>query len=102
MAGLRPIDYNVIVLPDDVEERTKGGVFLPEEVRERDRYATRTGVLVEISPAAFVNADWPEGAALPAIGERVVFTKYSGAVHEVDGKSYRIMKDKDVLAVCDD
>lgn len=99
-----PIEYNVVVAPTEVKEKTAGGIIIPDATKERDQFAQMEGVLVAVSPFAFSyeNASaWAEvGVEKPKPGERVLFAKYSGAVVKGrDGKDYRILKDKDVSAV---
>ncbi len=100
-SGINPLDVRVLVLPDPVEEKTKGGIFLPEAHQEREKYATVKATLV----AAGVNA-WEEAAArsqaftAPQPGARVLIAKYGGIMLTGDdGKDYRIMNDEDVVGV---
>ena len=100
MSGTTPIEYNVVVKPERVEEQTKGGLYMPDEVREKDQYGEFKGELVAISPMAFLFDEWPEDEPKPQVGQRVVFVRYAGTlVVGNDGEDYRIMKDKDVLGV---
>ncbi len=100
MSGITPIEYNVVVSPEKVEEQTRGGVYMPEDVREKDQYGEFKGVLVALSPMAFSFDEWPEDEPKPQVGQRVVFIRYAGTlVKGDDGKDYRIMKDKDILGL---
>lgn len=100
MSGITPIEYNVVVRPDVVEAKTKGGLYLSDEVVERDQSGMTRGTLVAVSPMAFTFDDWPDGMAKPEVGQRVAFVRYAGTlVPGADGEDYRVMKDKDVLAV---
>ena len=49
----RPMEFNVVVELDPVEEKTKGGIILPTEKVERDKLAFEEGTLVAASPFAF-------------------------------------------------
>lgn len=100
-SGLSPCEFNVVVEMDPTEEVTKGGIILPGSKTERDKLATEEGLLVAVSPHAFTYADWPEGVSPPVVGSRVLIARYSGALHERGGKSFRIVKDKDIVAVVD-
>lgn len=104
MSGIDPVEYKVVVLP--VEEKgyveLKGGFKLhkPDETKERDKHAAMEGELVAISPLAFGYEQWPEESQKPRVGDRVVFARYSGiTLTGRDNKEYRIMNDKDVVAV---
>lgn len=92
----------MLVQPVKVEEKTKGGIILPDEHKDREQFAQMEGVLVAISPLAFTYADakdWGE-AEKPKPGDRVMFAKFAGAaIKGRDGADYRIINDKDVSAV---
>lgn len=93
-SGIHPVEYMVLVLPDPVEERTKGGLIRPETTKEKEEFASVRGVLVEASKLAF--------SELPRIqeGSRVLFKRYAGTTVEGDdGKKYMVMKDKDIVGV---
>lgn len=101
-SGILPTEYKVLVQPIKVEDKTKGGIILPDETKERDQFAQMQGVLVAISPLAFTyaNADDWAGAEKPKPGDKVLFAKFAGAaVKGKDGESYRIVNDKDISAV---
>lgn len=98
-SGLRPMEYNVVVEMAPVEERTAGGIILPASKTDRDKLATEEGVLVALSPHAFTYETWPEGESPPAVGDKVLIARYAGAIHERNGKTFRILKDKDIVAV---
>lgn len=97
-----PTEYKVLVQPVKVEEKTKGGIILPDEHKDREQFAQMEGVLVAISPLAFTYADakdWGD-AEKPKPGDRVMFAKFAGAaIKGRDGADYRIINDKDVSAV---
>jgi chaperonin GroES len=98
-SGIFPTEYKVLVSPVVVEEKSKGGIILPDEKKERDQFAQMEGVLVALSPLAFTYDDWKE-AKPPKVGDRVLFAKYAGTVVKgKDGKDYRLANDKDVAAV---
>lgn len=98
---IRPMEFNVVVELDPVDSKTPGGIILIDTAKERDKLGIQEGTLVAASPLAFSYADWPEGHSPPSPGCRVLFARYSGLIREEDGKTYRILKDKDVVAVID-
>ncbi len=98
-SGLLPSEYNVVVKPDAVEEVTKGGIILPPAKTDRDKLAADEGTLVAVSPHAFSYADWPEGQKPPQVGDRVVFARYAGSLIKRGDTDYRVIKDKDIIAV---
>jgi co-chaperonin GroES (HSP10) len=90
------------VQPIKVDEKTKGGIILPDETKERDQFAQMQGTLIAVSPLAFTYADkvdWGDYAK-PKPGDKVMFARYAGAaVKGKDGADYRIISDKDISAV---
>lgn len=98
--GIEPVEFKVLIRPVKADEKTKGGILLPEQVVEKDQHAAMEGVISALSPFAFTYEEWPAGARKPRIGDRVVFARYSGINQKgADGVEYRIMNDKDIVAV---
>jgi chaperonin GroES len=98
-SGLRPMEFNVVIRMDPTETRTPGGLYLPPTKTDRDELATDEGTLEAVSPHAFTYADWPEGAAPPKPGDRVLFAQYAGRLWEHGGTKFRLLKDKDIVAI---
>ena len=96
---LQPTEFNVVVELDPTETKTPGGIILLDNKTERDKLASDEGILVAVSPNAFTYADWPEGARKPQLGDRVLFPRYDGILRDKDGRAFRIIKDKNVVAV---
>lgn len=98
-SGINPTEYKVLISPKVVDEKTKGGIIIPDESKEREQFAQMEGTLVACSPLAFTYDDWKD-ASPPKAGDSVLFAKFSGAeVTGRDGKKYRLTNDKDVTAV---
>ncbi len=97
-SGLSPQEYNVVVRMDPPKEKTDGGLYLPETKKDRDELATDEGTLDAVSPHAFTFAEW-DGARPPQPGDRVLFAQYAGRIWERGGHKFRILKDKDIVAV---
>ena len=99
-SGIRPVEFNVLVKQDPIETKTRMGLVLPDEVIERQKHAQTRGVIVEISPLAFNEDVWPAGMDKPKPGDRIAFARHAGTFIEGnDGEEYRIVKDKDVVAL---
>ncbi len=95
-SGIAPLEYKVLVLPDEVEAITKKGIYKADETIDAEKRAICLGTLVANSPWAF-NFDAGMTALLP--GTRVLYAKYAGGEIKgpADGRTYRIMNDKDIL-----
>lgn len=99
-SGISPIEFNVLVKQDAVAEKTTGGLYMPEDVRERDKHGQTRGVIVGVSPMAFDESVWPDGMEKPKAGQRIAFAKHAGTfVTGTDGTEYRVIKDKDIIAL---
>jgi chaperonin GroES len=100
-SGLTPLEFFVVVELDPQEEKTAGGIILLEKAKDQDKLATQEGTLIAVSPHAFTYAEgWPEGSK-PEVGQRVLFKRYAGHLHEREGRSYRLLNDKDLVAIVD-
>lgn len=103
-SGILPTEFKVVIKPIAVEEKSKGGIILPDDTKERDQYAQIEGTLIACSPLAFTYAKEEEWAAAggrpPQPGDRVLYAKYAGTTRKgKDGNDYRIVNDKDLWAV---
>lgn len=104
-SGLIPVEYFVVVeIPAAVEKI--GSIILPTQTQEADKLAIDEGTLVAVSPAAFNYTQWPEGARIPTVGDRVLFKRYAGKTYdrETGGvkRSFRLVADKDIMAIVDE
>lgn len=99
--GMEPVEYNLIIAPAEQKERI-GSILLADESREKLAIAKQVGRIVAASPLAFTYDAWPEGSRPPLLGDVVWFGRYAGKEYEgPDGRTYRIIKDKDIGAIID-
>lgn len=98
-SGIQPIDLRVLVLPDPVEVKTAGGIILPDQHKDREKYAMQHGTLIAVGENAWEEASSRSAEfAKPRPGDRVLISKYGGVVLTgKDGKEYRMMNDDDVI-----
>jgi len=99
---VRPIDYRVVVRPDEIEEISKGGIILPPGTRERDRLKQEKGTLIAKGDAAFEDgwSEYEQGQLIP--DARVLLCAYAGTSFKVDGVMYRLCNDKDITALLEE
>lgn len=100
-AGIDPHEYNVLVLEQEFEDKTASGlIHIPKTNLDREEDAAVDGMLAAISPAAFSYAEYPQGCTKPKPGDLVIHRRYAGIVIDGDdGRKYRLMADKDIVAV---
>jgi chaperonin GroES len=90
---LRPLHDRVIVKRIDEEEKTKGGIIIPDTAKEKPQ----EGRVVAVGPGK--NED---GKVIPLgvkAGDRILFGKYSGTEIKLDGEEHLIMREDDILGV---
>ena len=99
LSGITPVGYRVLVKPDALEEKTKGGIVIPTTMRDDHDRAQATGTVVALGEFAF--KEWPVNWALT--GDRVLFSKYGG-IHltGADGELYRLLNDEQITAKVSD
>jgi len=91
---LKPLGERVVLKLVEQEERTKGGILLPDSAKEKPQkgevLAVGTGKVLE------------SGQKIPLdvkIGDKVIFARYSGTEVKVEGETYLIVSERDILAV---
>ena len=96
--GLKPTEYNVVVVMVEVPDAING-IYLPEGERERIGDAMQLGRIIAASPLAF-NYDAIPESERPKKGDLIWFARFAGGLFTGrDGRSYRMIKDKDVMGV---
>ena len=91
--NLKPLDDRIVVQPLEAEEKTAGGLYLPDTAKEKPQ----RGTVVAVGPGKLLDSG-SRGAMSVAIGDEVIYGKYSGSDIEVDGQEIKIIRETDVLA----
>ncbi len=97
-SGLQPVEYNIVVRMDPVEEKTATGIYLPQSKTDRDELSADEGTIVALSPHAFSYAEWGD-VAPPKVGDRILMAQFDGRIWKRGANTYRLIKDKSVIAV---
>lgn len=91
---LQPLGDRVVLKILDKEEKTKGGIVLPDTAKEKPQ----KGEIVAVGTGKVLDSG--ERVALDVkVGEKVVFSRYAGSEIKVDGEEYLIVSERDILAV---
>jgi chaperonin GroES len=90
---LRPLDDRVVVEPMEAEEMTEGGIVLPDTAKEKPQ----RGTVIAVGPGKLLDSG-ERGALSVAVGDEVIYGKYSGSEVEVNGKELKILRESDLLA----
>ena len=92
----RPLHDRVLVRRIEAEEKTAGGIIIPDTVQEKPQ----EGEVVAVGPGA-LNDEGKRVALDVKVGDRVLFGKWSGTEVKVDGEDLLIMKESDILGIID-
>ncbi len=92
--NIKPLADRVVIKPSQAEERTKGGIILPDTAKEKPV----VGQVVAVGPGKVTD----DGKKVPPevkVGDKVLYGKYSGTEVNVDGDDYLIMREADIFAI---
>jgi len=90
----RPLHDRVVVKRVEGEEKTKGGIIIPDTAKEKPQ----EGEVIAVGPGAR-NEDGEVVALDVKAGDRVLFGKWSGTEVKIDGEDLLIMKESDLLGI---
>ena len=92
--GIRPLDDRVVVQPLEAEEKTAGGIVLPDSAKEKPQL----GTIVAVGPGPMLeNGD--RGGMSVKVGDSVFYGKYAGTEVKVESKELKIMRESDLLGI---
>ena len=91
--NLKPLSDRVILKALEAEEKTKGGIILTSNAKEKPEMAE----VVAVGPGGTV--DGKEVVMTVKVGDKVLTSKYSGTEVKVDGEKYTIVRQNDILAI---
>ncbi len=91
---LRPLADRVIVKPMEAEEKTKGGIILPDTAKEKPI----EGTIVAVGPGKITD-DGKLVKLEVKEGDKVLYGKYSGTEVTIEGVEYLIMRESDIFAI---
>lgn len=86
---IKPLSDRVLILPNPAEEKTAGGLFIPDTAKEKPL----TGKVVAVGPGT------AEVKMEVSVGDTVIYGKYSGSEVNFEGESYLVMKQADIIAI---
>ncbi len=96
MANFRPLHDRVLIKRVEAEEKTKGGIIIPDSAKEKP---------VEGKVVAVGNGKILEDGKVRALevkaGDRILFGKYSGTEIKIDGEEHIILREDEVLGILD-
>jgi len=92
-AKLQPLADRLVVKPVEKEERTKGGIILPDTAKEKPQ----EGEVVAVGPGRMTD-DGKRIVMDVKVGDRVIYSKYGGSEIKIDDVEMIILRESDILA----
>lgn len=91
---IRPLDDRVVVKPEQAEEKTAGGIVLPDTAKEKPA----RGQVIAVGSGKMLENGSRVAPSLK-VGDRVLYGKYSGSEVKVNGVEHTILRENEVLAI---
>jgi len=91
---LKPLADRVVVKPSEAEEKTKGGIIVPDTAKEKPVW----GEVIAVGPGRVSD----DGKTIPTevkVGDKVLYGKYSGTELTIEGDELLIMRESDIFAI---
>ena len=92
--NLKPLDDRIVIKQSDAEEKSSGGILLPDSAQEKPQI----GKIVATGPGKLLD-DGKRAQMSVKKKDEVLYAKYSGSDVEVDGEKYVILRESDVLGI---
>lgn len=92
--NLKPLDDRIVIKQSDAEEKTSGGIILPDTAKEKPQI----GTVVAIGPGKVLD-DGKRGKLSVKKKDEVIYAKYMGSDVEIDGQKYVILRESDILGI---
>ena len=97
-----PTGYRLLIALPEIDDKTQGGVIMPDGLVKDESTASIIGFVLKIGPDAYSDKErFPNGAWCKE-GDFVIFRSYSGTRFKVAGKEFRLINDDTVEGVVDD
>lgn len=98
--GIIPTGYRILVEIPQKEEKTKGGIFLPQDVKKAEEIASLCGKVLQLGPLAYRDEAKFDGIHWCEPGQYIVMAAYTGTRVKVPGdtREFRLINDDSVIA----
>jgi len=91
---LRPLDDRVVIKQSEAEEKTTGGIILPDTAKEKQQI----GKIIATGPGKLLK-DGKRSKMSVKKNDQVIYAKYIGSESEIEGDKYVILKESDILGI---
>lgn len=94
---IKPLQDRIIVKRIEEEEKTKGGIIIPDAAKEKPQ----EGKVIAVGDGKVLD-NGQKFALTVKVGDKILFGKYSGTEIKIDGEEHLIMREDDVLGIVED
>ncbi len=91
---IKPLNDRILVKRLEAEEKTKGGIILPDTAKEKPK----EGEVIAVGPGKMLDSGKRQALELKK-GDKIIFESYAGTEIKIEGKEYLLMKEDDVLGI---
>jgi co-chaperonin GroES (HSP10) len=96
---IQPVGYHLLVRLLPLSEKTKGGIYRPQDLQQAEQMATQLGEVIEVGAGAYADPEkFPDGPWCEP-GDHIMMRSYSGTSFKIDEQEYRLINDDTVEAV---
>ncbi len=92
--NVKPLEDRIILKPMEAEEKTAGGIIIPDNAKEKPQKAE----VIAVGPGKVTDKGQKIEVSLKK-GDKVLYGKYSGTEVTIDGEDYLIVRESDILAI---
>ena len=101
----RPMNWKVLIQPNDIKAETKGGILLPDKVKENEQILTAHGTVMAVGELAYREREtgerWKQ-EIVPQVGDKVTYGKYAGQKIVVNNVRFLLLNDDQITAILTD
>jgi co-chaperonin GroES (HSP10) len=101
----RPMNWKVLIQPNDIKAETKGGILLPDKVKENEQILTAHGTVMAIGELAYREREtgerWKQ-EIVPQVGDKVTYGKYAGQKIVVNNVRFLLLNYDEITAILPD
>ena len=98
----RPMNWKVLIQPNEIKAETKGGILLPDKVKENEQILTAHGTVMAVGELAYRERDtgerWKQ-EIVPQVGDKVTYGKYAGQKIVVNNVRFLLLNDDEITAI---
>ena len=94
VTSVKPLNDHILVRPAEAEEKTKGGIILPDTAREKPAQ----GTIVAVGEGRLLD-NGSRAAFQVKVNDKVIYSKYAGHDLTIDGQDFKVLQESDIYAV---